>query len=50
MIIFKYILKYYIKIYENTSLIYNSRKYILEILEGRWYDNCERLNLSIDER
>ena len=34
---------------ENTSLIYNSRKYILEILEERGFDISEHSNFSIAE-
>ena len=34
---------------ENTSLIYNSRKYILEILEERGFDVNEYINFSINE-
>tara|TARA_R110002074_G_scaffold178089_3_gene341639 strand:+ start:1326 stop:1949 length:624 start_codon:yes stop_codon:yes gene_type:complete len=34
---------------ENTSLIYNSRKYILEILEERGFDISEHSNFSINE-
>lgn len=34
---------------ENTSLIYNSRKYILEILEERGFDISEYSNFSINE-
>lgn len=34
---------------ENTSLIYNSRKYILEILEERGFDISEYSNFTINE-
>ena len=34
---------------ENTSLVYNSRKYILEILEERGFDISEYSNFSINE-
>ena len=34
---------------ENTSLIYNSRKYILEILEERGFDVTEYSNFSMNE-
>lgn len=34
---------------ENTHLIYNSRKYILEILEERGFDISEYSNFSINE-
>lgn len=34
---------------ENTSLIYNSRKYILEILEERGFDINEYSNFTINE-
>lgn len=34
---------------ENTSLIYNSRKYILEILEERGFDVGEYSNFSMNE-
>ena len=34
---------------ENTSLIYNSRKYILEILEERGFDVSEYSNFSMNE-
>ena len=34
---------------ENVSLIYNSRKYILEILEERGFDVNEYINFSINE-
>ena len=34
---------------KNTSLIYNSRKYILEILEERGFDISEYKNFSVNE-